>query len=60
MPNKIELAGLQIDAALHSLLTQEIAPGTGVDPEAFWQGLADIWAELGPENKRLLLSLIHI
>ena len=38
MPNRIELAGLQIDAALHSLLTQEIAPGTGVDPEAFWQG----------------------
>ena len=54
MPNRIELAGLQIDAALHSLLTQEIAPGTGVDPEAFWQGVADIWAELGPENKRLL------
>ena len=54
MPNRIELAGLQIDATLHSLLTQEIAPGTGVDPEAFWQGLADIWAELGPENKRLL------
>ncbi len=54
MLNRIELAGLQIDAALHSLLTQEIAPGTGVDTEAFWQGLADIWAELGPENKRLL------
>ena len=54
MPNRIELAALQIDAALHSLLTQEIAPVTGVDPEAFWQGLADIWAELGPENKRLL------
>ncbi len=54
MPNRIKLAGLQIDAALHSLLTQEIAPGTGVDPNAFWQGLADIWAELGPENKRLL------
>ena len=35
MPNRIELAGLQIDAALHSLLTQEIAPGTGVDPESF-------------------------
>ena len=54
MPNRIEVAGLQIDAALHSLLTQEIVPGTGVDPEAFWKGLADIWAELGPENKRLL------
>lgn len=54
MPNRIELAGLKIDAALHSLLAQEIAPGTGVDPGAFWQGLADIWAELGPENKRLL------
>ena len=54
MPKRIECAGLQIDEALHSLLVQEIAPGTGIDPDQFWQGLADIWAALGPENKRLL------
>ena len=54
MPKRIECAGLQIDEALHSLLVQEIAPGTGIEPDHFWQGLANIWAALGPENKRLL------
>jgi malate synthase len=54
MPKRIECAGLQIDEALHSLLVQEIAPGTGIEPDHFWHGLADIWAALGPENKRLL------
>ena len=54
MSKRIECAGLQIDEALHSLLVQEIAPGTGIDPDHFWQGVADVWASLGPENKRLL------
>ncbi|MBA4693335.1 MAG: malate synthase G, partial [Congregibacter sp.] len=54
MPNRIERATLQIDETLHSLLVNEIAPGTGIDPDQFWQGVADIWATLGPENTRLL------
>ena len=54
MSKRIECAGLQIDEALHSLLVQEIAPGTGIDPDHFWQGVADVWASLGPKNKRLL------
>ena len=40
--------------SFHSLLVNEIAPGTGIDPDHFWQGVADIWAALGPENQRLL------
>jgi malate synthase len=54
MTHRIECAGLYVDEALHSLLVNDIAPGTGVDPDAFWQGVADIWATLGPENRRLL------
>jgi malate synthase len=54
MTHRIECAGLHVDEALHSLLVNDIAPGTGVDPDAFWQGVADIWATLGPENRRLL------
>ena len=54
MSPRIEYAGLMIDAALHSLLVDEIAPGTGIDPDAFWQGVASIWKALGPENQRLL------
>ena len=54
MTHRIECAGLQVDEALHALLVNDIAPGTGVDPDTFWQGVADIWATLGPENQRLL------
>jgi malate synthase len=54
MTHRIECAGLQVDEALHALLVNDIAPGTGVDPDTFWQGVADIWATLGPENERLL------
>ena len=54
MSNRIQCADLQIDEALHSLLINEIAPGTGIDPDHFWQGVADIWGALGPENQRLL------
>ena len=54
MSKRIECAGLQVDEALHSLLVQEIAPGTGIDLDHFWRGVADVWASLGQENKRLL------
>ena len=54
MSNRIQCADLHIDEALHTLLVNEIAPGTGIDPDHFWQGVADIWAALGPENQRLL------
>ena len=54
MSNRIQCADLHIDEALHSLLVNEIAPGRGIDPDHFWQGVADIWAALGPENRRLL------
>ncbi|MEK9933070.1 MAG: malate synthase G, partial [Luminiphilus sp.] len=54
MTHRIECAGLQVDEALHALLVNDIAPGTGVDPDTFWQGVADIWATLGPENQGLL------
>ena len=56
MSNRIQCADLQIDEALHALLVNEIAPGTGIDPDHFWQGAADIWATLGPENQRLLAA----
>ena len=54
MTHRIECAGLQVDETLHALLVNDIAPGTGVDPDTFWQGVVDIWATLGPENQRLL------
>ena len=54
MPERIEKHGLSIDPALHALVGGEIAPGTGVEPDAFWRALAKITAELGPKNRALL------
>ncbi len=54
MSNKIECAGLQIDSELYHLLVDEISPGTGINPDYFWQGVGRIWAELGAENALLL------
>tara|TARA_R100000005_G_scaffold79615_1_gene46775 strand:- start:281 stop:2458 length:2178 start_codon:yes stop_codon:yes gene_type:complete len=54
MSERITEGGLHIDAALHSLLEQDIAPGTGVSPEQFWQGLDGIVRDFAPRNRDLL------
>jgi malate synthase len=45
---------LRIAAPLHDLVRDEIAPGTGIDPEQVWQLLERIVQELGPRNQALL------
>lgn len=52
--SRIAVGELNVDAALYALVKDEIAPDTGVDAEAFWQGLEEIVRDLGPENRRLL------
>ena len=54
MTERIRRGGLQIAAPLFHLLEEEIAPGTGVEPAAFWQGLEAIVNELAPRNRELL------
>ncbi|GMQ76598.1 MAG: malate synthase G [Gammaproteobacteria bacterium] len=54
MSEYVEVGNLRIDKALHELMRDEIAPGTGVDPAAFWQSLDEIVRDLGPENAALL------
>ena len=54
MNSRIELAGLSIAMELYQLVNEEIIPGTGIEPENFWQGLADIFTDLGPVNRTLL------
>jgi len=51
---QVEVGGLAIAAPLHELVRDEIAPGTGVDPDAFWLALGRIVDELGPVNRALL------
>jgi malate synthase len=50
----VQVAGLKIDDGLYHLVRDEIAPGTGVDPEKFWRALGTIVKDLGPKNRALL------
>ena len=50
----ITIANLRISRSLYDLVQSEIAPGTGLDPDAVWTSLGAIVKELGSENRRLL------
>lgn len=56
MTNRIKENGLQIDAELHSFIEKEALPGSGVDAQTFWTGLADLVAKFGPKTKDLLAA----
>ena len=54
MAERITINGLQIDRVLHDFAVNEVLPGTGVTPDAFWAGLAGLMNDLGPKNRSLL------
>jgi malate synthase len=54
MAERIDCAGLQVDAGLHALLENDILPGTAVSSDQFWSGLATILTEMMPRNAELL------
>ncbi len=55
MADRIEKAGLQVDARLVAFIEKQALPGTGVPAAAFWEGMSQLAHELGPENRRLLV-----
>ena len=54
MTNLINKAGLKVAATLVRFIEERALPGTGVTPEAFWKGMADIYGRFAPENAKLL------
>ena len=54
MAEYVAAGGLQIAQPIYDLVRDEIAPGTGVDADAMWGGLAEIIRDLGPKNQALL------
>ena len=47
-------AGLQVAEELAAFIESEALPGLGIAPDAFWAGVADVFARFAPENRRLL------
>jgi len=54
MTSRIDCSGLSVARELYELVNLQIIPGTGVNPDQFWTGLAEIVHELGPRNRALL------
>ena len=52
--SKITIATLSVDKPLYDFVENEVLPGTAVDPQKFWSGLASIIEEMGPDNQALL------
>ena len=50
----VEIGGLVVDGRLHRLVRDEIAPGTGIDTQKFFESLDGIVGDLASENARLL------
>ncbi len=50
----VERSGLQVSPVLADFIESAALPGTGVAPDRFWTGLADILARFAPVNRALL------
>ncbi len=50
----IERNGLKIASELAAFVDERALPGTGIAPDAFWAGVAGIYARFAPENAALL------
>ncbi len=54
MTDRIRKGGLQIAAVLHDFVATTAAPGTGIEPDAFWAAFEAILDDLAPKNAALL------
>ena len=54
MGNRIAIGNLKVDKGLYALVRDEIAPGTGIEADAFWEAFSDIVTAMAPENRALL------
>jgi malate synthase len=54
MTDRVSVGNLQVAQVLYDFVNDEALPGTGVDADSFWNGVAKIVADLTPKNAELL------
>jgi malate synthase len=54
MDQRVQVGGLGVAASLHRFIVEEALPGSGVDPQAFWDGVDAVIHDLAPRNRELL------
>ena len=54
MSDRINRSGLQVAKVLDDFISLEALPGTGVDEDSFWAGVAGIVRDLTINNRELL------
>jgi malate synthase len=52
--DRTQAGGLQVATSLYRFITDEALPAAGIDPAGFWEGAAEIVADLTPVNRDLL------
>ncbi|TPG10377.1 malate synthase G [Sphingomonas oligophenolica] len=52
----IDRAGLTVAEPLVRFVEEQALPGTGIEANAFWRGVADIFARFAPINRELLAT----
>jgi len=50
----VTTSGMQVARVLYDFVNAEAIPGTGIDPAAFWQGLATLIGDFAPRNRALI------
>lgn len=60
MTDYVPIYGLKVSQPLYNLVRDDIAPGTGVEPDALWTALAKIVNDLAPKNRALLEKRDHL
>ncbi len=54
MTEMINAGNIQVAAPLYNFINDEALPGTGIEPDRFWNALDELVHTLGPRNRALL------
>jgi malate synthase len=56
MTERTDKSGLQVDSELAAFIDRDLLAGLDIAPDAFWGGVADIYARMTPRNRALLVK----